>query len=833
MLYSKRGPLVFAAVFLVGVLAARAGAAPGTVTFSGTVVDAQGQPVGGAAVTVNLWDPPRSWRDWERKPVLQRTTAGADGSFRIPVAVRGEHWKAVVVAMRDGHGPGSQVVASSGAAEGFRITLTRPQALAGRVVNRGGQGVAGARVSVLWASAATIDDFLPLEGVLPPVASDAEGRFRLGPIPAGASAVLSVEHPQYARGTRSEILAAGREDVVLALTPPGSVAGRVVDESGQPAANVTVYCYQWHRLLLQATTDAGGRFRFANLAGGHYILRGERPAPAADPITNLEGVLLPEGGEGACPELRLMRGGTVMGSVQDDQGRPIVGAAIAAEEELLLPGRMMLRGQGALGTSGADGSYRLRLPPGKWRLYPQSSPPGTISELDRDINGDKYPEFVIEAGQSTRANFTLHTAAVLRGKVLGADGTVAASAKVRATKGDLIETIRTDAAGRFAVAGLLPGEGVGLIVFSRDGAQGARLELKPDAPDGEQTVRLQRLPAVSGVVLDSKGAPVAEAWVGAQQLFRSGRRTTIQSVNIRTSDAAGRFTLALFPDGQYQLSAGAPGFGATDPVTVEVAGPNTKPAPLRFSLERADGFVAGTVVDHDGKPLAGASVMVERSRGTMSAAIVGQTMTDSAGRFRVGGLPPGEVRLSPGLAGYRGGIRQTVPVGTAEARLILAPTADPAPAPGALKVGALAPGLQVARWINGAGIRGLDEARGKVVVLFFSAAFSPAAKEWNATLKALYARLKAEGRQDVLLLGLYDASVGAEDAAAYVTAEALPFPVGLAEPTRNLGADSVVFRAYGIRRLPTVVVIGTGGLLRAVDAAPGELAALVAKAEGK
>jgi hypothetical protein len=62
--------------------------------------------------------------------------------------------------------------------------------------------------------------------------------------------------------------------------------------------------------------------------------------------------------------------------------------------------------------------------------------------------------------------------------------------------------------------------------------------------------------------------------------------------------------------------------------------------------------------------------------------------------------------------------------------------------------------------------------------------------------------------------------------ASYAQAEGLPIPIGLVEQTRNLGADSETFRAYGVRRLPTVFVIDQEGIVRAVDPAPGELARL-------
>src|SRR5207248_938663 len=54
--------ITLCAILLADTLAANAGTAPSNVTFTGKVVDARGQPAGGATVTVSLWEPPRTWR---------------------------------------------------------------------------------------------------------------------------------------------------------------------------------------------------------------------------------------------------------------------------------------------------------------------------------------------------------------------------------------------------------------------------------------------------------------------------------------------------------------------------------------------------------------------------------------------------------------------------------------------------------------------------------------------------------------------------------------------------------------------------------------------------
>jgi hypothetical protein len=76
-------------------------------------------------------------------------------------------------------------------------------------------------------------------------------------------------------------------------------------------------------------------------------------------------------------------------------------------------------------------------------------------------------------------------------------------------------------------------------------------------------------------------------------------------------------------------------------------------------------------------------------------------------------------------------------------------------------VGARAPEIQVTRWVNDAGVKHLSDLRNKMVVLQFSSAHNRAAQASNAALKKLHDALQARGRDDVVILALYDASAGA------------------------------------------------------------------------
>src|SRR5690348_13613692 len=105
--------LLLFALLLAGSLAASASepGPPGTgsthpIHFSGRVVDTRGRPAGGAVIYVSLNDRPAAAADRPPPPRIGRTTAAADGSFRLAVSAAGKDWSATVVAIREGQGPG-------------------------------------------------------------------------------------------------------------------------------------------------------------------------------------------------------------------------------------------------------------------------------------------------------------------------------------------------------------------------------------------------------------------------------------------------------------------------------------------------------------------------------------------------------------------------------------------------------------------------------------------------------------------------------------------------------------------------------------------------------
>src|SRR5579872_4165958 len=143
-------------------------------------------------------------------------------------------------------------------------------AITGLITDREGRPLAGAEV---WG-------VIRFEKVAA-TRTDAEGRFRLGPLDTGTAVTVWGEAPGVARERRDDVhVFAGRDHEIrpLALLPGTRITGRVVDVEGRPVAGakITVKDYrhiQGHGITCDQAewtlaTDAEGRFATTQLPAG-------------------------------------------------------------------------------------------------------------------------------------------------------------------------------------------------------------------------------------------------------------------------------------------------------------------------------------------------------------------------------------------------------------------------------------------------------------------------------------------------------------------------------------------------------------------------------------
>jgi len=175
------------------------------------------------------------------------------------------------------------------------------------------------------------------------------------------------------------------------------------------------------------------------------------------------------------------------------------------------------------------------------------------------------------------------------------------------------------------------------------------------------------------------------------------------------SDVEGRFRFEGVQPGRYIATAEKPGFLLTQNGAAAPGGPGVSFVVAAGSTVRVDvrvfksAAIAGTVVDDFGKGLAGVTVTVLRRRqtqfGTSFDKVGEPVISDTTGRYRAWGLPPGAyvVAATPALS-MMGGLRDSASGsgGSAPARITFVPTFHPsATSADAAAVVSLAAGLDL------------------------------------------------------------------------------------------------------------------------------------------
>lgn len=215
-------------------------------------------------------------------------------------------------------------------------------------------------------------------------------------------------------------------------------------------------------------------------------------------------------------------------------------------------------------------------------------------------------------------------------------------------------TTRADAAGGFRLEGVSAER-----AWARAAARGymetsERIHLVDGVPEGETTLRLERVGWLPVVVLDSAGEPVSDAEVSVNPMNR--RRPTEERYG--RTDGNGAVRMGPVPtEGDLEISVRAEGFALLERRETLPRAEGAGPVVLELSAGR-QGF--GRVVDVAERPLAGAEVgLRRRATGDFRQAMwrdreeeaVATTTSDAEGAFSMPFLPHGTFDLAVRRAG--------------------------------------------------------------------------------------------------------------------------------------------------------------------------------------
>ncbi len=452
------------------------------------------------------------------------------------------------------------------------ISLDRPKALAGAVVNNKGNPIAGANVSLHSVRSSSVrGHYIPrrLAKELFSTETDSQGRFSMTTLSADWQTDFLIEAPGYAT-IQSEYLPDGRytvytpgqTDVRFVLRPDARIQGTVVrDSDGQPIAGAEVRIGRTKTGVAygfdSAISDQTGKFSFRGIPEGDFWVGA---ATSHVPDTDWVGWPIPirtQAGETTTDvKLELARGGVLEVKVINSLGTPIEGAGATV---------FTREGSGlAQGRTDAEGLCRIRLPAGAYKLI--------------DVSKRSYHSyqphifFDIERGQTIRRKLILKKADRIDGIVVDEAGKPVPDVRVVLMPSPT-DAVLSDKHGRFTMTWVKwydeqdrpDDKEYELIALDLKGGRAGALKMQEEM----EGLRLGLMPAVTitGTVVDSTGKPIEQAIVSP--MLRGNEWGMNLSANKRNlTDRSGRFAIScVLPDRTCEIDIHANGYEQVKKVT--------------------------------------------------------------------------------------------------------------------------------------------------------------------------------------------------------------------------------------------------------------------------
>ena len=246
-------------------------------------------------------------------------------------------------------------------------------------------------------------------------------------------------------------------------------------------------------------------------------------------------------------------------------------------------------------------------------------------------------------GETTRVDWVLYPGHNVFGRVTDrATGLPLSGVKVTGDSGSDVSTPKiTGPDGRYMVRGIVDWEieakKAGFLLVDENGRPKVRVELPRTTFDVGKDLTMARLVAVSGVVHDGGGRPVAgaEVFVATTQTLFMGR---LWQPHVVVSNSRGRFSVPAPSGSVVWIMADARGYARNHSCAVAVGA--TSVDGVEIVLLRPV-TLGGTVLKGWGGPFNNTFVTANE-KGATSPALFGgwQTHTDGHGRFTLRGIPP-------------------------------------------------------------------------------------------------------------------------------------------------------------------------------------------------
>ncbi|HEX8464130.1 MAG TPA: carboxypeptidase-like regulatory domain-containing protein, partial [Abditibacterium sp.] len=587
--------------FLVGALLAAPVWAQNAVTVR--VVDAQNKPIAGAGVEVRLWreDPKPS------TPILTKSNGAA--MLSLPSDGDGKPMRASITVAAKGFAFASVAVTG----QSVEVQLKKGATWRSQVVDNAGKPIAGAKISV--QAVLKGDDFRSLTFLRNTRAAEkyvaqsgADGRFQIADLPADMDLIFRVTHPRYAVGSGQD--APGPSGEIIKLALGGGLRGRLLDVAGKPLSQTKVYASQpngaggWSEDI----TDQTGSFTLESMAAGQYRVGAQLERGAKFVVARVHPVRVVAGKVTAVPVMRAVVGKEIRGVVRDAlTKKPLPGASVMATQN---------NDTSAYTTSDTAGAWVLRVVPGKYQVHMSGAPQGYLrSGMQPTVETSATASNVV---------FDLKKATVISGLTVDEAGKPIA-ARLTLHMG---QEINSDAEGRWKFT---PHDNEALS-FGGGAADDGYFEVvgpnKWEMPIRSAVVvrvRKKAWSSLSGRAVAPDGTPLAGIKITASFLVPMGDGMSLGDSQSAVSDAQGRFVVSKIRAGRdLKISGQKEGFTPQNSGVITQTGTSWTTSDLIFAaLNRR---IEGTTTP-----------------GARVVAAGREVVADASGKFRMEGLPSGEI----------------------------------------------------------------------------------------------------------------------------------------------------------------------------------------------
>lgn len=463
-------------------------------------------------------------------------------------------------------------------------------------------------------------------------------------------------------------------DFVLGLA--GSISGTVLDENNQPVSGVSITAYDFDEgfWVSNARSDMNGNYAITGLKTDNYKVEVDAYntgflSEYYDDVTDFDlatSVSVIEPNNTPNIDFVLEKGGSISGTVLDEDDKPINGISISAFD---------FENGTRVNSSITDinGNYTIdALPTDNYRVFANASGTNFASENYDDVaNSDLATAVsVTKPDETSGINFVLKRVGSISGRVLDANNRsvvgVLVIASVPAT-GVVASSGFTDVNGNYTIANIPAGSykvsvdtsGTNFISEYYDSVPDANQATLVDVTQLNDTPNIdfeleltdvaKTFGSISGTVLDENSQPVAGVNVYASDFTGS------PNGNNTITDTNGKYTITDLPAGDYRIRVEA--FNTdfirefyddtTDydnATAVNVAQGQTT-VNIDIVLE-IGGSISGTVLDENNQPIADADVeaIAFIDEGS-SVRFTDFATTDANGNYTIRGLRGGAHRV--------------------------------------------------------------------------------------------------------------------------------------------------------------------------------------------